>query len=171
MSSLISDDSDDAALKSIETFSEDIGQKRIAITKFFDAAASKDGISSSAIVILDARTTKDRRTCLVIADARKDKFRTGEYMGFRCVFTSALAAVNALETGRATLRELRDEAVLAGGTWDKETLEEIRSEKSSLDMSKFPPSKDWDTKCAAHVSGTRLWPVFRTADISKKVSG
>ncbi|KAK9778467.1 hypothetical protein SCAR479_04489 [Seiridium cardinale] len=172
LSVLLTGDSDDEQLDTAESFKEDLPKSIYVMNGFMDAIAKKPCINGKAFVILDDTTGQDRSTCLVAADVRDNP--ATDYLTFRCQFSSALSALEELDHGDSSIqhaiRRLRNEAALAGGTWSKATVEKIKSRKSLLDPSKFSPSKDWDTNCAAEFpdSARPYVPVFRSAEISLK---
>ena len=158
---LLTGDSDEEHLDTVESFKEDLPLIFQVMEDFMNAVAKKSGVNGRAFVILDDTTAKDKSTCLVAADVRGDNSHGIDYTGFRCQFSSALSALEPLIHGSETIREMRNEAAMAGGVWSKSTLDKIKSRKPRIDASKFPLSKHWNTGCGTMFHSDKpYYPVF-----------
>ncbi|XXG95246.1 kinesin-like protein [Hypoxylon texense] len=165
LSKLVTENAHDASLQpgSIETFDEPPPKSDQIILAFMDVISRKDGISKVAFICLDAVTAKDGATCFIATDSRGDKFADGlGYLGFRCVFASVPSALDALDSGMS-VRELRNESVMAGGIWAKEVMDAQRARASHIDLTQFPPHEAWDD---VDMGPPSHFSVFRTAHIS-----
>lgn len=169
LSELITDDSDDTSLSSIEVIEKKLPEWNQTIPKFMDSIAQKPGINAKAFVILDTTTAQDKSTCFVATDAREDKYGAWPYLGFRCDLSSLVPALEALD--HASVRDLRNQAAISSGAWRKEVLDASKKEPSRIKPSDYPIHQGWSTELVPANNDTSkpYFPVFRTADVPLEV--
>lgn len=179
LSELITDENDER-LDSFQTpFTEDPPETYDALGTLMDALKSgrQGEVSQKAFVILDERTAEDGNTCQVAVDGRNEEDSNEIQVAFRCELSSAthgLAAVEESTNSQLTkvIRDIRNEAAMVGGLWNKQRVDELRSRPKRIDVDDYPPHENWDDTCGPEDPDTDIpyYPIFMTADISLKVS-
>lgn len=148
--------------------------------EFMNAAQSKDGISSKAFLVFDNQTRKDNGTTCQVSTYHdlSDKEDQYERVPFRCMLSSAVAALQALEQcpngqEHPTARAMRNQAAIASGIWSQESAAEQEEKGKSIRFTpvEYPQSEAWDIKAGFVAAENPLpyVPIFRTANISLEV--
>ncbi|ETS81733.1 hypothetical protein PFICI_06735 [Pestalotiopsis fici W106-1] len=164
---LYNGETDDEPLDMIESFGQ-LGWP----DDFMNEINQKPGVNGKAFVILDSTSGQDQSTCLVAASVGDDN-PTIDHAKFRCQFSSTLSVLAQLDRGGPAdiphiIRRLRTEAAEAGAVWEMALVDRIKSREAQIGLSKFPPSKDWNTRCPEALPRTSrpYFPIFRSAEIS-----
>ncbi|KAI0006245.1 hypothetical protein F4779DRAFT_597138 [Xylariaceae sp. FL0662B] len=169
LSELITDDSDDTSLSSIEVIEKKLPEWNQIIPKFMDSITQKSGINAKAFIILDAMTAQDKSTCFVATDSREDEYGAWPYLGFRCDFSSLVSALEALDY--ASVRDLRNQAAISSGAWRKQVLDTRKRQPSRIKPSNYERHQGWSTELVPTNNDTSkpYFPIFRTADVSLEI--
>jgi hypothetical protein len=165
---MITDANDESlSFDSIEEFDEYMPFNNASVTQFVKTASQNASIKTTAFVLLDLATMADNTTCYIAIDCRHDEYMGAGWLGFRCEFPSIVPALEALGKGQS-VRELRNQAAMAGGTWRKNIVAEQLARASPINPSDFPCHKDW--KPVYDYSRSFNQAVFRNVEISREVS-
>ncbi|KAK2616744.1 hypothetical protein QQS21_000356 [Conoideocrella luteorostrata] len=140
---------------------------------FMDARQSRDNISRKAFVILDGTTAEDGKTCQIATDGRQDERGDSIQIAFRCNLPSATLSLVAVEEAAAStkaVRELRNEAAMVGGQWDKQRVDELRARPKRIDVEQYPIHDSWDESSTPGSLDTDIpyFPIFQTAEVNLK---
>ncbi|KAK2591574.1 hypothetical protein QQS21_010744 [Conoideocrella luteorostrata] len=153
-------------------FSGDFEQSYEALEVFIDATQSAAGISRKVFVVLDETTAGDKKTCQIATDGREVDDINEMQFALRCTLSSVPHSLAAVERAAAespqAIRDLRNEAALVGGVWDKHRVDEFKARPRRIDVADYPVHEDWNDESGPVGPDTDLpyYPVFQTAEIS-----
>lgn len=151
-------------------FTEHLPEASETLRKFLDATKSKNHISRKAFVVLDKTTSEDKRTCQIATDGREDEDADGLHVAFRCTISSIPPALDAVQQAAEPVklvRDLRGEAAMVGGVWEKQRVDEFRARPKRIHVGEYPVHDNWDEYSGPDSPFTEIpyYPVFQTAKI------
>jgi hypothetical protein len=170
--------SDDAQLSSFRSpfVSDEDEVDEDAFRSCLDALVSTPSNRQKAFVVLDQFTAGEKRTCQIAIDGRELEDIREPQFAFRCDVSSIPAALASIEdspeVGPSTIRRMRNEAALVGGSWNKDRVDLFKTRPDRGLSASYPVHRSFDlaSGCIGPETDIPYFGIFQTAQISLAVS-